>query len=183
MKSLLNLRNVVLPLVLIVLAVLGTSFVCSNSHDELVYVDVNRLLEGYKRTKVERDAFNKKSSALKAEVDSLIMDWQTELKAFEKDRPAMTKKEQELKQELLVNKQQQLNNYQQVIQKKIREDDQKMTQTVINDINDYVKQFGNENGYRLIFGAQGSGNIMFASEASDLTDKILVGLNKQYDGE
>lgn len=182
MKSLSNIRNLFLPLILIVLAVAGTSFVCGSSHDDLVYVDVNRLLEGYERTKVEREAFNKKTNSLKAEADSLIMGWQSELKAFEKERSAMTKKEQELKQQLLVNKQQQLNNYQQAIQKKIREDDQKMTQTVINDINDYVKQFGNENGYRLIFGAQGSGNIMFASEASDLTEKILEGLNKQYNG-
>ena len=45
----------------------------------------------------------------------------------------MTKKELELKQQILSNKQQQLNNYQQAVQKQIAEEDQKSTQTVIND--------------------------------------------------
>lgn len=95
----------------------------------------------------------------------------------------MTKKELELKQELLQNKQQQINNYQQAIQKQIQEEDQKMTQTVINDINDYVKEYGKQNGYRIIFGAKGGGNIMYAKETADLTQTILNGLNAQYQGK
>ena len=74
------------------------------------------------------------------------------------------------------DRQQQINNYQQVIQKQVQEENQKMTQTLINDINGYVKEYGKENGYPLIFGASGSGNIMYAGEASDLTDIVLAGL-------
>jgi outer membrane protein len=95
----------------------------------------------------------------------------------------MSKKEMELKQELLSNKQQQINSYQKAIQGKIQEEDQKASQTVINDINDYVKEYGKEHSYRIIFGASGSGNVMYADEASDLTDEILEGLNSEYKGE
>ena len=66
----------------------------------------------------------------------------------------MSKKELELKQQLLSNKQQQINNYQQAVQKQIQEEDQKATQTVINDINDYVKAFGKEKGYKNHFWSQ-----------------------------
>ena len=178
-----QIKKIVIPVALIALAVIGTSFVSNSLKEELVYVDVNKLLEGYERTKVEREAFNKKTSILKAEVDSLIADWQSELKTFEKERNSMTTKESELKQELLVNKQHQLNNYQQVVQKQIKDEDQKMTQTVINDINDYIKEYGKKHGYSVIFGAQGNGNIMYASDASDLTEKVLEGLNNQYNGK
>lgn len=149
---------------------------------ELVYVDVNKLLDGYERTKVEREAFNKKTTTLKANVDSLVTQWQDQLKTYEKERSSMSKKEKELQQELLANKQQQLNNYQQAIQRQIQEEDQKMTQTVINDINDYIKAYGKKEGHKIIFGASGSGNIMYADEGTDLTEEILEGLNKAYEG-
>ena len=95
----------------------------------------------------------------------------------------MTKKEISLKQELLNNKQQQISSYQQVIQKQIQEEDKKATQTVINDINDYVKEYGKKKGYKIIFGASGSGNIMYADERTDLTEKILEGLNNEFEGK
>jgi len=171
-----------LPIALIALLISLGSLYYARSSSELVYVDINKLVEGYERTKVEREAFNKKANTLKANVDSLLTDWQNELKDYEKERSAMTKKELDLKQQLLQNKQQQITNYQQAIQKQIQEEDQKMTQTIINDINDYVKEYGSENGYRIIFGAKGNGNIMYAEEVSDLTQTILEGLNTGYQG-
>ncbi|WP_420603224.1 OmpH family outer membrane protein [Flagellimonas sp.] len=173
-----------LPLYISILALIAgcATFFLSLSKSELVYVDINKLIEGYERTKTEREAFNKKANTLKANVDSLMVDWQNELKTYEKERLSMTKKELDLKQELLQGKQQQINNYQQATQKQIKEEDQKMTQTIINDINDYVKEYGKKEGYRIIFGAKGSGNIMYAEDVSDLTQTILEGLNAEYLG-
>ncbi|MDB2571403.1 OmpH family outer membrane protein [Polaribacter sp.] len=88
-----------------------------------------------------------------------------------------------LTQELLGNKQQQINNYQQAIQQQVQEEDKKATQTVINDINDFVKEYGKKNGYPIIFAASGSGNIMYADEKSDLTAKVLEGLNAEFEGK
>ncbi|BFP40643.1 OmpH family outer membrane protein [Flavobacteriaceae bacterium GF1] len=175
-------NKLALPIAVLALLASILTFFLGQSKSELVYVDINQLVEGYERTKVERTAFEKKASTLKANVDSLMVSWQDELKNYEKERSSMTKKELELKQELLQNKQQQIGNYQQAIQKQIQEEDQKMTQTVINDINDYVKDYGKQNGFRIIFGAKGSGNIMYAEDASDLTETILDGLNAQYQG-
>ncbi|WP_350284671.1 OmpH family outer membrane protein [uncultured Croceitalea sp.] len=177
------LNKLTLPVALIALLMSLFVFFKSHSTSALVYVDINKLVEGYDRTKVERDAFNKKTNTLKANVDSLMVNWQDELKTYEKERSSMTKKELELKQELLQNKQQQINNYQQAIQKQVQEEDQKMTQTVINDINDFVKDFGKNNGYRVIFGASGGGNIMYAEDAADLTQTVLNGLNADYNGK
>lgn len=172
-----------LPIAILALIASLASIYYFRSSNEQVYVDVNKLLEGYDRTKIEREAFKKKTLVLKSNVDSLVTNWQVDLKKYEKERSSMTKKEIELKQELLANKQQQLNNYQQAIQKQIQEEDQKITQTVVNDINDYVKEYGKNHGYPIIFGAGGNGNIMYAEDASDLTDKVLTGLNAQYEGK
>lgn len=148
---------------------------------ELVYVDVNKLIEGYSRTKIAKQEFEKKANVLKGNVDSLVTNWQKELSNYEKERSGLSAKELELKKELLSNKQQQLNAYQEAIQKQIQEEDKKITQTVINEINDYVKEYGKNHGYKIIFGASGGGNIMYAEESSDLTEKVLKGLNAEYE--
>lgn len=160
-----------------------STFFYFKTSTEIAYVDINKLMEGYKRTKIVRTEFEQKSKSLNANIDSLLNDWQREIKSYEKQRSRMSKKELELKHELLSNKQQQINNYQQAIQKQIEEEDKKGTQIVINDINDYVKSFGNKNGYKIIFGATGSGNIMYASEKKDITTEVLEGLNAEFDSQ
>lgn len=175
-------KKIGLPIAVLAILISIFSFFYHADSSELVYVDVNKLLDGYERTVAERTKFEEKASALQANVDSLISNWQEELKSYEKERASMSKKELELKQELLTNKQQQIGNYQQAIQKQIAEEDQKATQTVINDINDFVKEYGKKNNYRIIFGASGAGNIMYADEGTDLTEEVLAGLNNEYKG-
>ncbi len=175
-------NKLALPISVLALIASVASFFHFQSTSKQVYVDVNKLLDGYDRTKVERAAFENKATTLRANVDSLIANWQQELKNYEKERSSFSKKELELKQQLLSNQQQQVNNYQQAIQKQIQEEDQKVTQTVINDINDYVKEYGKQKGYKIILGAVGGGNIMYADDSADLTDEVLEGLNNQYKG-
>ena len=174
-----------LSIILSILAIIisGFSLYTSQKTSELVYVDVNKLLEGYKRTKIVRAEFQAKAKTMNANIDSLVVNWQKELKDYEKARAKMTKKELELKQQLLSNKQQQVNNYQQAIQKKIQEEDKKVTQTVINDINDFVTEYGKKHHYKIIFGASGGGNIMYADKTTDLTETILEGLNAEFSGK
>lgn len=176
-------KKITLPLAIIALIIALISIFYSQNTSKLVYVDVNKLLDGYKRTKTVKTQFEKKAKLLRSNIDSLVTDWQKELKLYEKERSKYSKKELELKQELLANKQQQINNYQRAIQKQIQEEEKKSTQTVINDINDFVKEYGKQKGYKIIFGASGAGNIMYADKSADLTDEVLKGLNLEYTGK
>jgi len=174
-----------LPILISILALLiaAASFFFNQNASKQVYVDVNKLMEGYSRTKIVRAEFQEKAKTLQSNVDSLVTNWQNELKLYEKERSNYSEKELELKQELLGNKQQQINNYQQAIQKQIQEEDKKASQTIINDINDYVKEYGKKHGHQIIFGASGSGNIMYADEGTNLTQEVLEGLNSEFGGK
>ena len=176
-------NKLALPIALIALILSVSSFFYLKSTSDLVYVDVNKLLDGYKRTKIVKAEFDEKAKTMKANVDSLMTDWQKELKNYEKERSAMSKKELALKQELLGTKQQQISNYQEAVQKQLQEEDKKVTQTVVNDINDFVKEYGKKKGYEVIFGATGNGTIMYGESASDLTDEVLAELNTEFQGE
>lgn len=149
--------------------------------DKIAYVEVGRLMQEYKGMKKARADFEEKSAKWKANADTLIGQFQGELKTYEKERSGMSKKERELKEELLRNKQAQINQYQEAIKQKSHDEEQVLSQTAVNAINDYIKDYGKKHGYKYIIGATGQGNLLYANEANDLTDIIIEGLNKEYE--
>lgn len=95
-------KKLALPLAIVAVLLSMSSICYFQSSSELVYVDVNKLLEGYNRTKIVRAEFEAKAKTLNANVDSLMTDWQKELKTYEKERSKLTKKELELKYFLVI---------------------------------------------------------------------------------
>lgn len=174
-------NKITLLYILFIISTIISAIALYESHKSgsLVYVDINKLIEGYNNTKTKRQKFDSEKQKMKARVDSLLNSWQTELKQFEKDKSTFTSKEFILKKEILSNKQKQINSYQESVQNHLYDEDKKITQTIINEINDYIKEYGKSNGYDIIFGASGTGNIMYADESTDLTDKVLEGLNRK----
>jgi outer membrane protein len=151
--------------------------------DKTVYVDIGRLMQEYQGMKDARAEFEKKSAQWQANADTLVAEWQKDLKSYEKERAGMSKKEKELKEELLRNKQQQINQYHDAIQMKSKDEEQKLSQTAINRINEYVEAYGKQKGYMYVLGANGSGNIVYADKSRDITDIILKGLQEEYEKE
>ena len=164
----------------LVLAVLILAYFQFFRSDKIVYVDTNVLMGKYQGMIDARAEFEKKAATWQANVDTLIKGFQNELKDYEKERSHMTAKEKELKEELLGNKQAQINQYREGMGKKYRDEEQKMTQSVLNMVNDYVKEFGKHKGYKYILGANGSGSLVYSQEKYNITDELLKGLNEEY---
>src|SRR6476620_1713283 len=108
-----------IPVYLSLVAIIVSAFALyfSKTSSELVYVDVNKLIEGYKSAKIAKKDLEKKSEGAKANIDSLMTNWQKELAAYEAGRQKWSHKELKLKQELLGTKQRQINGYRQSVEK------------------------------------------------------------------
>lgn len=59
---------------------------------------------------------------------------------------------------------------------------QQYTSQIWEQLNQYIKEFGNENKYDYIYGATGEGNLMFANEKEDITSVVIEFVNKRYEG-
>ncbi|MBO9660636.1 MAG: OmpH family outer membrane protein, partial [Chitinophagaceae bacterium] len=59
------------------------------------------------------------------------------------------------------------------------QEEQRLTQNVLTTVNTYLLRFGKKNGYKMIFIAA-NGNIAYADPGSDITDKVVEQLNKEY---
>lgn len=57
------------------------------------------------------------------------------------------------------------------------------TRQIWGQINDYVKQYGDEHGYDMIFGATGDGSLMYSRESKDITEVVTKYINQKYEGQ
>lgn len=130
------------------------------------YVNPNKLLQGYHGATTQHELFQAKAHDWQLRIDSLGTELQTLSQA-----PAATR----------AAKEQQLLRYREAIQQRAQQENQRLTQAVLAEINAYLQQYGKEKGYRFILGATESGNIVYAAAEADITDDVLKGLNAQYD--
>jgi outer membrane protein len=70
--------------------------------------------------------------------------------------------------------------------KTFEEDNQAQTKKydaeIITQLNQYVSDFGKENGYTYILGNDGNGSLMYATDAKNLTREIVTYINARYRG-
>ena len=59
----------------------------------------------------------------------------------------------------------------------------KYTSDIWKRINQYIADFGKEKNYDFIYGATGDGNLMYANEMYDVTDDVILYINKNYEAE
>lgn len=140
--------------------------VTSCSQTTIYYVNPTKVLQGYHGATAQHALFQAKTRDWQQRIDSLG----TELQALGKV-PASTR----------AAKQQALQRYRQAIQQRAQQENQRLTQAVLGEINTYIQHYGKAHNYTFILGATASGNIVYAAEGADITEDVLKGLNEQYD--
>lgn len=54
---------------------------------------------------------------------------------------------------------------------------------ILNQLNAYVKKFGEENKFAIIYGANATGNIMYGDSTLDVTKEVVEYINKKFKGK
>jgi outer membrane protein len=165
---------------LLTLAVLFLLFSYFFKNDRYAYVDSGKILNDYKGSAEAKKAYQSKAKVWQANIDTLTGEVQTAIKNYEKSLATLSKKEQELSKQLIQAKQRQLADYQRGIQNNAKEEDGKLTQSIVAQINAYLTQYGKQHNYKMILIANQSGTIAYAREGLDITAEVLQGLNDEY---
>ncbi len=150
----------------------------SLNEKQIAYVDTSKLVANYQGMIVAKKEYQKKVSVWSANIDSLKQEVNGLISSFNKEEKTLSRKEKSLQQELIKSKQAQLAQYQEAIQTKAQQEDARMTQEVVAEINSFIKIYATQNGFDLILGATPNGNIAYAEEAMDVTDDLLKLLNQ-----
>lgn len=143
---------------------------------KVAYVLSEELIYQYKGTLEAQNAFQQKTGAWQANVDTLKAELQREILKLNSNS-----EDQALLKRVRM-KENQLKQYAAAIDQKARQEDEEMMQSVLNQVNSFVTQYAKENNYKIIFGATGSGSILYGEDMYNITDQVLRELNKHYEG-
>lgn len=60
---------------------------------------------------------------------------------------------------------------------------QQYTAEIWQNINQYLKEFGEEYQYQFIYGATGDGNLMYGRQAENISEDVIRYINSKYQGD
>ncbi|MDN6311191.1 MAG: OmpH family outer membrane protein [Flavobacteriaceae bacterium] len=152
---------------------------CQTETLKTAYVDNSRLVQEYHKMETTEAKFEKKNEALSDELDAVAQEFQKEVQEFQEKASAMNKADLDKKQNELMQKQQMLQQQQQEKSSELRKESDDAINAIIDDVKEYVSNYGKDEGYTYIFGSNESANIMYAEEGLDITDEVLKSLNAE----
>ncbi len=153
----------------------------SCTQTKIAYVDVEELTKEYKGTKAAEAIMKVKADKLRAELDSLVVGWETRAREYQQNMQKMSAKNRAAREQILMQEQQAIGQRQQVVQQQVQTEGQESIKALSKEIKDFVENYAKEKGYNFVLGTSGSGGtVMYGEEKADITDDVLVQLNKSY---
>lgn len=148
-----------------------------SSNEKTAYVDINKIFAEFTLKKELEVQLIKVKESRKAIIDSLEFGLKLLSKQIQSEN--QTNKERialfEVKREEYIQKKKQFEEDTDAIAKQY-------DKQIISQMNQYVKDYGNKNGYTYIFGADGSGFLMFSAEQKNITEEVKKYINNKYKG-
>jgi outer membrane protein len=147
------------------------------------YVQNKKLLSEYKGLRDSKAGYEKKLATWQSNLDTLSLEFRKEVEVFQATSSKMTAKEKKLTEELLSRKEDELVQYKNAVEQKAKEEEAQIVSSSLNQINNYIQEFGKKKGYDYIIGVTDEGNMLYGRNADDITDQLLQDLNNTYSGK
>ena len=166
-------------LALIMISSLITNVLLIQKLPKTAYISTNKVFNDFGLKKELEKKFNEVKEERSRKLDSL--------KKKVKFRFEGVKNSSDQKNETVIRDMERLKNQYYKQEEKYKQNNnalkQKYHTQIWNQLNQYIKEFGEKQGFDYIYGVQGKGNIMFARKGNNITHKIIQYVNKKYNGE
>lgn len=153
--------------IILVLLIIFSLYGYLNDKSQIAYVDNVKLFNGFNMTKDISTLEERKIKGMKKHLDSLFSAFQS-----------VEDKESDKAKQL----QAQIARSNEAFQKKQDDYVNNLNQQVWSRLNQYIKEYSTNNNLEVVLGTSGDGNLMFAKETLDITDKIIEYSNFKYEG-
>jgi outer membrane protein len=169
-----------LAIVLSVIAVFIASYTFYSSHkkNKVAFIELQRVFNEFEMTKQYKGKLEAVVNARKAIADSLELNLSARSKVLKQNGG---KNSNEV-DEFLYDKEMYMQKMGQFQEDNVAMK-QKYDQEINKQLSQYVKDYGEKNGYQFIYGAEGSGVIMHADASYNVSDDVIAYINKRFNGE
>jgi outer membrane protein len=142
-----------------------------------VFIDLGEVYKEFLLSKELNKDLEKVYKSRKEVLDTLyetISKMKMELRAQKKKEESVLRKLEDLQKEYLYREEQ--------FQKENQITSNEYNAKIMNQLNQYVEEYGKVNHCTILFGANGQGNIMYADDSRDLTKEVTEYINERYNG-
>lgn len=175
-------KSLIISVVATIIAVTALAFIflAPSRAPRLAYVRSSDVVEQYAGMKEAKLAYDEKVKNWLAVYDSLNVKFEKELAEFENRINSLSGKKKEEAQMQLEKKRNELMRYMQNIEQKAQKEEGKLVQGALNQINSFVEEYAKEKGFDMVLGTTADGSIIYGDKSMDITEEVIMELNKNY---
>lgn len=175
-------RTLLIVLLLLVSVSVGYNIYFTANSPNLAFIRSHDLISKYAGTVEARAEFEKKKSAMMANVDSLKSLFERSRQGYAERAGSMSASLRKETEDRLDQQHAQVLQYTSAIQNKIDEEDSKLMSAVLTQVNSFVEEYAKANDLDIVMGTTLSGNLLYGNKSMDVTEDLLEKLNERYKG-
>lgn len=175
MKYLLSFSSVLLSIISVGLWLYSTL-----TTPKIAYVRSGLVVDKYIGMKESRAVYQQKINEWQANLDTLGISFDHSFEKYQALYASYTVSERKQQETTFASQQEQIEKYRSALEEEAKAEEEKLIQGALNQINSYIKQYADAHKIQVVLGTTQSGNVLYASDAVDITEEIIQGLNQSY---
>ncbi len=161
---------------------ISLAFFSCQSPPKIGFVRSSVLLEEFDGTKEAKLTLQNLVRTYQDKVDTLEFDFQRSLNRYREEGGIMPEKSRMAYRVQLEKQEKSLIRYKEEVDLKLQNEEAKLMDGVLKQINSFAEDYGKQNEFVMILGTTTSGNLLYAHESTDITQELLTALNDDYAG-
>lgn len=149
------------------------------SGGDIVFINVDTLLEHYNFYKDLREVLTKKQDSIDAVLKNRGRDLEGQIAMYQKLAGNMTEEQRAKEEEQLGRKQQQLMQFKDDLMNKLSVQENDLQDSLHKHLTSYLKELNSKTHYHFILGYQRGNGILLANDSLDITPSVIEGLNNR----
>lgn len=156
--------------------------VSSGTEIPIAYVKINSLLSTMAMFADLNDELSTKQLRLETTIGTQYQDFQKEVAGYQDkvSKGLLTRREAQDLEAQLGFKGQELETQRNTYLNELQEEGMVGQNKVINYIMEYLKEYNSDNKFQYIFSYSFGGGLLYASDALDITQEVMDGINQKY---
>lgn len=149
---------------------------------KVAFVYTDSVINKYDLFKKKSEEITEKGKKFDADLQSRARGFEQEVALFQQTGGNMTQNQIRAKQDELMQKEQNLLSYRNNLMQELSTDESKLLNDVYEQVQLFMKDYAKENGIDIILSHTRGGAMWYATDAIDVTQSVIDGLNKKYNG-
>lgn len=166
-------NTLVIASIILSLTAVGITGYTITKPPKIAFVESNVLLAEYSESKEAQEELNTKIEEWSANVTTLQNELEVLNNTLIEQAESWSTSEREAHLENMQLKQQELGRYSNAVNQQASKLESELMEPIYASINNRIKAFGEEEGYSIVFGTVQGGNILYGTEAVNVTWEFI----------